>query len=116
MTGCNNSGDMTVLLPVTKYLQIFRQSWFMGALFVLFLLITLILLRIDSQQMRSHTASLEVIGRIHTDSQHLVIVSREALRGSEQAFVQLRTNLDQLEQYSTLLQRGGEYQLSLIHI
>ncbi|MCC6917002.1 MAG: methyl-accepting chemotaxis protein [Nitrosomonas sp.] len=109
MTGCDNSGDMTVLLPVTKYLQIFRQSWFMGALFVLFLLITLILLRIDSQQMRSHTASLEVAGRIHTDSQHLVIVSREALRGNEQAFIQLRTNLDQLGQYSTLLQHGGEY-------
>ncbi|WP_292979246.1 methyl-accepting chemotaxis protein [Nitrosomonas sp.] len=110
MTGCNNSNDMTVLLPLTKYLQIFRQSWFSGALSVLFLLIALILLRVDTQQARSHTTSLEVVGHLHTQIQHLAIVSREALRGNEQAFVQLRNNLDQLNYYSSLLQYGGEYQ------
>lgn len=114
MTGCNNPNDMTVLLPVTRYLQIFRRSWLPGALSVLFLLIALIMLRVDTQQARNHTASLEVIGRIHTSIQHLVIISREALRGNEQAFVQLRNNLDQLNHYSTLLQYGGEYQRETI--
>lgn len=101
---------MTVLLPVTRYLQIFRQSWFSGVLSVLFLSIALIMLRIDTQQARTHTASLEIVGRIHANIQHLTIVSPEALRGNEQAFVQLRNNLDQLNHYATLLQYGGEYQ------
>lgn len=105
---------MTVLLPVTKYLQIFRQSWFSGVLSVLFLSIALIMLRIDAQQARTHTASLEMVGRIHAGIQHLSIVSPEALRGNEQAFVQLRSNLDQLNHYLTLLQYGGEYQREIL--
>lgn len=107
MTGYNNANNMTVLLPVTRYLQIFRQSWFSGVLSVLFLSIALIMLRIDTQQARTHTASLEIVGRIHANIQHLTIVSPEALRGNEQAFVQLRNNLDQLNHYATLLQYGG---------
>lgn len=110
MTGYNNANNMTVLLPVTRYLQIFRQSWFSGVLSVLFLSIALIMLRIDTQQARTHTASLEIVGRINANIQHLTIVSPEALRGNEQAFVQLRNNLDQLNHYATLLQYGGEYQ------
>ncbi len=110
MTGYNDPNDMTVLLPVTKYLKIFRQSWFSGVLSVLFLSVALIILRIDTQQARTHTDSLEMIGRIHASIQHLTIVSPEALRGNEQAFVQLRNNLDQLNHYATLLQYGGEYQ------
>lgn len=113
----NDSDDfktMTVLLPVTRYLQIFRRSWLSGGLFILFLLMALIMLRIDTQQMRTHTDSLELIGRVHTDIQQLFIVSREALRGNEQAFIQLRNNLDQLNRYSNVLQYGGEYQQKTI--
>ncbi|BBL35205.1 hypothetical protein Nstercoris_01467 [Nitrosomonas stercoris] len=113
----NDSDDfktMTVLLPVTRYLQIFRRSWLSGGLFILFLLMALIMLRIDTQQMRTHTDSLELIGRVHTDIQQLFIVSREALRGNEQAFIQLRNNLDQLNRYSDVLQYGGEYQQKTI--
>lgn len=105
---------MTVLFPITKYLQKFRRSWLLGALSVLFLMVALIMLRIDAQQVRNHTASLEVVGRIHTGIQHLAIISREALRGNEQAFVQLRNNLDQLNRYSALLQDGGAYQQETI--
>lgn len=114
MTAYNNTNNMTVLFPITRYLQIFRRSWFLGVLSVLFLLIALIMLRIDTQQVRNHTASLEVVGRIHADIQHLAIISREALRGNEQAFVQLRNNLEQLKRYAALLQYGGEYQQETI--
>lgn len=110
----NNPDKMTVLPSVTRYLQIFRTPRFPGVLSVLFLLAALIILRIDSQQVRNHTASLEVAGRIHTNIQHLAIISREALRGNEQAFVQLRNNLEQLNRFSTLLQQGGEYQQETI--
>ncbi|MXS86481.1 methyl-accepting chemotaxis protein [Nitrosomonas sp. HPC101] len=110
MTNSNNPDDITVLLPVTRYLQIFCRSWLPGVLSALFLLTALIMLRIDTQQARNHTASLEIIGRIHTSIQHMAIISREALRGNEQAFIQLHNNLDQLNHYSTLLQYGGEYQ------
>jgi twitching motility protein PilJ len=119
ITDCNNPDNfknMTVLLPVTRYLQIFRRSWLPGGLFILFLLMLLIIVRVDIQQMRTHTASLEVIGRIHTDIQHLVIISREALRGNEQAFIQLHSKLDQLNHYSSLLQHGGEYQQETIPV
>ena len=114
MTGNNSSNEMTALLPVSRYLQLFRRSWFCGVLFILFLSIALILLRADTQHIRSHSAYLEIIGRIHTHIQHLVITSREALRGNEQAFVQLQNNLGQLNYYAALLQQGGEYQQETI--
>lgn len=106
----DNTDNVTDSFQVFKHLRISHQSWLWGVLFVLLLLTTLILLRTDTQYTRNHSAYREIIGRTHTHIQHLVITSREALRGNELAFVQLRNNLDQLNHYSTLLQYGGQYQ------
>lgn len=110
MTGNNDLNEVGTLLPVSRYLKIFRQSWLSGVLFILFLSIALVMLRVDMYHSRNHSSYLEIIGRIHAHTQNLVIASREALRGDKSAFIRLQGNLDQLNRYSVLLQHGGTFQ------
>jgi twitching motility protein PilJ len=105
----NSPGNTPVLVPVLKYLQISRQTWIFGITFVLFLLITLIMLRADAQHTRNHLAYMKIIGGVHIHAQRLAIASQETLRGDGHAFAQLRDSLDQLNHYLSLLQRGGQY-------
>lgn len=103
----SNNPDNATLIPVLKYLQISRQTWLLGVAFSLFTLIALITLRADSQHTHNHSVYREIIGDFSIHVQRLAIVSQETLWGNELAFAQLRESLDQLNHYSTTLQRGG---------
>lgn len=109
MTGDNYLAEMDTLLPISRYLNIFRQSWFSGALFILLVLTALAVLYIDIQDKRHRVLYTETIGHMHEYTQYLALTSRKVMSADKTAFERLQKDWDQLKQYSNLLQHGGTH-------
>jgi len=102
-----------ITLPVKKnvsqHISILNNSWILGIILMLFMLVILLTMSISKQQTKHSTAQSALISQLHIHHLRLSTTAQQALSGDTTAFTQLQDHQRQLNQYITLLSQGGIY-------
>lgn len=94
---------------VSEHVVVLNNSWILGSILMLFMLLLMITVIISEQKTRLNSAQSELVVRLQAQHLHLSKAAQQALMGSSGAFTQLRDNQRQLNHYMTLLTQGGLY-------